>query len=185
MSAAAVIVTSPPRQPIAAIELGLGAMASAGKLPATATLAISAGVLATQRVRAGVLALVPLTTMRHSAVEGTSETRVFVFGADVRRQVIGPTWHPVVGAGVSLSVLATEGRGAPPLYEDSRATRVAAGGYLRAAVVYDIARTLALRADAMVGAQTRSFAIDYAGRDAAHWGALWWSGWLGFESRFP
>jgi hypothetical protein len=136
-------------------------------------------------VLAGLFVLVPLTSMNHEAVEGSSASRVFVFGMDLRRRAAGGNWHLTLGAGPSLSVLTVAGRASGPLYRDASTTLVAAGGYVRCGVGYALSRTLSLRADGAVGAQARASVVDYAGREAARWGVPWYGGWITMEALFP
>jgi hypothetical protein len=139
-------VAAAPQNPWGAAATGFGALASRGGLSPEAAIAVSVEALLGHEIRAGIVAFVPVSSMKHEAAEGSSSSRAFVFGADVQRRAGRRTWHVTLGGGPSLSVLALSGRGSGPLYRDAGTTLVAAGGYLRAGVSHDLSRTFAVRA---------------------------------------
>ncbi len=187
LGAAGVPKPSPalPRRPVAAVEVGLGALGSTGGLPIAPALSVSISALATRVLRVGAFGLIPLNAMKHDATEGHSDTRVLLLGSDLRYELQRRSWLAQFGAGVSLTILSTEGRGSGGLYAANSATRASAGTYLRVGVGYELTRGFAVRLDAAGGMLAHPFAIDYAGREAARWGSLWLAGWLTMESRIP
>jgi hypothetical protein len=174
-----------PRHPKAAAEIGLGAMASPGGLPQLMALAVSAGFFVGPAIRVGAFGLVPLGSMRHEAAEGTSENRVTIVGADLRGELFGGPWQASLGGGIAAARLSTQGRSRSLLYRDQSATRTTGSAYLRPGAVYRFTRELVVRAETTIGVLAHPFAIQYAGREAARWGAFWFAGWIGIEARFP
>ncbi len=185
LQAARVPPPAPRPRPFVALEVGPGVLASRGGLPPNLALALSASMMAGAALRVGLFALVPLTAMTTRGAEGSSATNVTIVGAELRRQTLGRGWHTALGGGGALAILTTDGRGAAPLYQDSSATRLSGGPFLRGSFGYDLSQTFALRLGASVGALLRPFVLDFADRAVARWGVPWLAAWSAIELRLP
>lgn len=171
--------------PAIAAEIGAGIVGSPGGLPPFAAFVASAGVFVVPRVRVGAFGLAPLQSMNHEADEGKSETKVGVVGADVRVELLDGMWRPSIGGGVALMILSTDGVGRAPRYSDESGTSTSVGAYVRPGIAFAPVPQVRLRVDGVAGAQLRPFAIEYAGREVAQWGAPWFAGSLSIEAKLP
>jgi hypothetical protein len=173
---------SPPAAPKAALELGFAALGSPGGLGASYGLALAAGGFVARGLRLAVGAFASLSTQPHATREGSSQTRVNLIAADLRRDIrFRARFRPSFGGGLGAAVLSTQGRGSAPGYADARSRRITAGAYLRMGAGYHLMPSLALRLDATLGAQLSRFALTYANREAAHWGVPWFMGAFSVE----
>ncbi|NUP08905.1 MAG: hypothetical protein HOW73_22890 [Polyangiaceae bacterium] len=181
--------------PLVAAEIGAGVVGSPGGLPPFAALVASLGGYVAPRIRIGAFGIAPLQSMHHegtlngetnsNAPKGESETKVGVVGADVRVELLDGMWRPSVGGGVAIVILATEGVEAAPGYLSESGTIASMGAYVRPGFAFEPVPQLRLRADGVVGAQLRPLLVEYAGTEAARWGAPWFAGSLSLEARLP
>jgi hypothetical protein len=169
----------------AALELGIAVLGSPGGLGPAVTLALSTSAFLTRSLQLGAYTLVPLSTMKHEAAEGSSRTRVTLVGLDLGGEFFrdSPLRTSLAG-GFTVAVLATEGHSSFSDLSDASTRRASFGAHLRGAVAYHFTRLLALRGALSIGSQFSPFSIEYAGRTAAHWGLPWISAQLLFELRF-
>jgi hypothetical protein len=170
----------------ALVNLGLAVLGSPGGLGPSLALSVSLGGFITRSLRLVAFALVPLTAMEHSALEGASKTRVTPVGIDLGSEFFrsSPLRTSLAG-GLDVAVLTVEGRGEAPYYTDLSTRRASFGVYMRGGLSYHFSRLLALRGDLTLGSQISTFAIEYAGRKAAHWGLPWLAALVALEVRFP
>lgn len=168
----------------ASIVAGFAALTSPGGLGVAYALALSAGGFVTPALRLAASAVVSLNALDHEGREGTSRSRVYLLGAELRGEFRREArLRPSLGAGIDLAVLASQGRDAAPDYTDASARRLGSGGHVNLGLSYHLTPSLSLRLSASVGALLARYALGYGGRAAAHWGVPWFMGEFGLEWR--
>jgi hypothetical protein len=147
--------------------------------------ALQAGARAwiTPRFALGATALVGLAALKTQAAEGSSETRIQLFGAEARFDLAarGSRFVPTIGGGIALAWLHTSGHGQPPLYIGATNDGFTAAPFVRPGLGLALAERVRLRADLLTGITLGRLVVAYAGRDVARWGYPILAGALGVE----
>jgi hypothetical protein len=165
----------------AIVTAGPALIGGAGDLPAVPALSLSAEFVPGADVGVGVLTLIPLQAMSHSAPEGSSETRVTLVGAHAAWNPRAAFLEPVLGGALVVAFLETTGQPKSTNLQANSDRALTVGAALRAGVGMRLTRSLRLVPGLLSGAQHRYFSVDYADRSGARWGAWWWAATLSLE----
>jgi hypothetical protein len=169
----------------ATLELGIAVFGSPGGLGPSVALGLSTSAFLTRSLRLGAYTLLPLSAMKHEAIEGSSKTRITLVGLDLGGEFFRQSpLRTSLDGGFTVAVLTVEGHSSFADLADVSTRRASLGAHLRGAVAYHFTRLLALRGALTVGTQFSPFAISYADRTVARWGLPWLSAQLLFELRF-
>lgn len=175
---------APLTRPLVGLEVGPALVGAMGDLRAFPALAVGAAYFIVPDVRVGLLGLVPLAATSFHAAEGSSENRITTFGAEVRWQPNRAAVQPFVSLGPAMTLLQTRGTADGAGLSGGSDSAVTFGGFTRLGLGVEITPNLHFAPQASVGVQARYFSIDYAAREAARWGPVWWAATAVLEGRF-
>ncbi|APR88135.1 Flagellar hook-length control protein FliK [Minicystis rosea] len=175
-----------PTRPFLSIDVGASITGSPGGLPAFPALTVGLSGWIVPQLSAGLLALVPLSTAHDQGPEGTSSSRITLFGVEARFEPLpAARFRPSIGAGAALVWMHTDGTGGSARYAGASPSAWSGGPFVRPGLGIAVASHLVIRADLLAGVALRRLVIAYAGRDAAAWGVPFLSGSLGLEVSVP
>jgi len=170
--------------PAFSVEVGPAVVGAQGDLEPFVALTARAAWFALRQLRFGVSSFVPLAGMNHEAYEGSSESRVTLFGIDARWQTERGILGPSVGLGLMLGYLQTRGEANWNFLESGSDTATGMGSWLSTGLGVRLSSHLYLTPQASAGILFAYFVIDYGERGAAQWGPFWWTGSIALEGRF-
>jgi len=165
----------------ATMTAGPAMLGGAGDLDPVPALSLSGEFVPGADVGVGVLALIPLQAMSHTALEGSSETRVTLVGAHATWNPRATFLEPVLGGAVVVALLETTGQPKSEDLQAGSARALTVGAALRAGLGMRLTRSLRLVPGVLSGVQHRYFSVDYGDRSGARWGAWWWAAALNLE----
>jgi hypothetical protein len=167
--------------PSAAVTAGPAWLGGAGDLRAAPALSLSAEFVPGADVGVGLLALIPLQAMSHSAAEASSETRVTLLGAHATWSPRATFLEPALGGALVAAFLETTGQPKRESLQAGSDRALTVGAALRAGLGMRLTRSLRLVPGVLSGVQHRYFSVDYGDRSGARWGAWWWAAALNLE----
>lgn len=188
-------VPPPVRLPVAAeglrgsfsVDLGMGMLLAPGNIGPAGLLHVAAGYRPVPWIGPMVLALVPVHSLDVRGPEGTAAVRMGLFGAGAEAALApgGPAWSVTAGAGVSVFWLTAEGSAAGPFFGGRSTGLVTAAPFVRVGARLALLPRLHVRADVLGGATVQQPVIQFAGREAASFGAPFFAPSAAFELSWP
>lgn len=172
------------KRPLFGLEVGPALVGAMGDLRAFPAVAVGAAYFVAPDVSVGAVGLVPLAATSFHAVEGSSENRITTLGIEMRWQPNRGAVQPFASLGPVMMLLQTRGTPEDAGLSASSDSAITFGGYARLGLGVEITTNLHFSPQALLGVQSRYFAIDYAAREAARWGPVWWAGAAMMEGRF-